>query len=69
MGRFMGRENQNVQVKVLYCKLPTISKQLPTFPLQARIRTLISEVEGESVTTLPSWSLGLCIIFLDKMYG
>ena len=29
----MGGENQYIQlVKVLYCKLPTIGKQLPTFP-------------------------------------
>ena len=28
-----GRRNQFIQlVKVLYCKLPTIDKQLPTFP-------------------------------------
>ena len=31
-GSFMGRGNQYIQlVKVLNCKLPTISKQLPTF--------------------------------------
>ena len=30
---FMGRGNQYIQlVKVLYCKLPTIGKQLATFP-------------------------------------
>ena len=33
-GSFMGRGNQYTQlVKVLYHKLPTIGKQLPTFPL------------------------------------
>ena len=32
-GSFVGRANQYIQlVKVLYCKLPTIGKQLPTFP-------------------------------------
>ena len=32
MGSFVGRGNQYTQlVKVLYCKLPTIGKQLPTF--------------------------------------
>ena len=32
-GCFVGRGNQYIQlVKVLYCKLPTIGKQLPTFP-------------------------------------
>ena len=31
-GSFVGRGNQYIQlVKVLYCKLPTIGKQLPTF--------------------------------------
>ena len=35
MGSFMGRVNQCIQlVKVLYCKLPTNSKQLPAFPLE-----------------------------------
>ena len=33
MSSFVGRGNQYIQlVKVLYCKLPTIGKQLPTFP-------------------------------------
>ena len=33
MGSFVGKQNQYIQlVKVLYCKLPTIGKQLPTFP-------------------------------------
>ena len=35
MGSFMGRGNQYIQlVKVLYCKLLTNGKQLPTFPLE-----------------------------------
>ena len=35
MGSFMGREDHYIQlVKVLYCKLPTIGKQLPAFPLE-----------------------------------
>ena len=30
-----GRGNQNIQlINILYCKLPTNSKQLPAFPLQ-----------------------------------
>ena len=34
-GSFMRRGNQYIQlVKVLYCKLPTNGKQLPTFPLE-----------------------------------
>ena len=32
-GDFVGRGNQYIQfIKVLYCKLPTIGKQLQTFP-------------------------------------
>ena len=53
-GSWEGRGNQYIQlVKVLYCKLPTSGKQLPAFPLELRpgIRTPISEVVGESVTT------------------
>ena len=59
---FMGRGNQYIQlVKVLYCKLPTNGKQLPAFPLEVGpgTETLISEVRGESVTTLPLWPLVL----------
>ena len=37
MSSFMGRGNQYIElVKVLYCKLPTNSKQLPAFPLEVR---------------------------------
>ena len=53
MGSWNGRGNQYIQlVKVLYCKLPTNGKQLPTFPLEAVPRTKppTSEVVGESVT-------------------
>ena len=40
MGSWKGRGNQYIQfVRVLYCKLPTNGKQLPTFPLEARTRT------------------------------
>ena len=35
-GSWKGRGNQYIQfVRVLYCKLPTIGKQLPAFPLEA----------------------------------
>ena len=35
-GNWKGRGNQYIQfVRVLYCKLPTNSKQLPAFPLEA----------------------------------
>ena len=36
MGSWKGRGNQYIQfIRVLYCKLPTNSKQLPAFPLEA----------------------------------
>ena len=36
MGSWKGRGNQYIQfVRVLYCILPTNSKQLPAFPLEA----------------------------------
>ena len=35
-GSWKGRGNQYIQfIRVLYCKLPTNGKQLPTFPLEA----------------------------------
>ena len=35
-GSWKGRRNQYIQfIRVLYCKLPTNGKQLPTFPLEA----------------------------------
>ena len=58
MGSLKGRGNQYIQfIRVLYCKLPTNSKQLPAFPLEAMpgTETPASEVGGESVTTLPPW--------------
>ena len=37
IGTLVGRGNQYVQlVKVLYCKLPTIGKILPTYPHKVR---------------------------------
>ena len=53
IGSFVGRENLYIQlVNVLYCKLPTICKQLPTFPHKVRgFEPLTSEVGGECVTT------------------
>ena len=39
-GSWKGRGNQYIQlVKVLYWKLPTNGKQLPTFPLEVRLGT------------------------------
>ena len=38
--------------------LKTISGQLPAFPLEVGPGTPISEVGGESVTTVPPWPQG-----------
>ena len=57
MGRCRDRENQYMQLaKVLYCKLPTISKQLPTFQ-GLEFEPLTSEVGDECVTTAQLWPL------------
>ena len=46
-GSWKGRGNQYIQfVRVLYCKLPTNSKQLPSFPREA-----VPGIEP----TLPPW--------------
>ena len=57
-GNFVGRRgNQYIQlVKVLYCKLPTIGKQLPTFP--HKVRALNRQPQRwECVTIVPPCSL------------
>ena len=37
-GSFVGRGNQYIQlVKVLYCKLPTIGKQVPNYHIKSRV--------------------------------
>ena len=52
MGSFVGRENQYMQlVKVLYCKLLTIGKQLPIF-WGLGFAPQTSEVGGECGTTV-----------------
>ena len=51
-GRFMGKGNQHIQlVKVLYCKLPTIGKKLPSFP--HRVRGLNHRPQGWKASVLP----------------
>ena len=59
MGSFVGRGNQYIQlVKVLYCKLLTIDKQMPTFPHKGPgFEPPTSEVGGKRVTTELPWSL------------
>ena len=52
-GSFVGRGNQYIQlVKVLYCKLLTIGKQLPTFAHKV-FEPPNSEVAGKCVNTVP----------------
>ena len=53
-----GRGNQYIQlVKILYCKLPTVGKQLPAFPLEVRLGTEPQSQRWEErvFTTLPLW--------------
>ena len=49
MDSFMGRGNHYIQlVMVLCCKLPTIGKELPTFPLRVGgFELQTSDVGGE----------------------
>ena len=64
MGSWKGRGNQYIEfARVVNCKLPTNSKQLPAFSLKAvtGIEPPTSEVGGESVTTLPLWPLFQCV--------
>ena len=52
MGSFVGRGNQYIpSVKVLYCKLPTIGKQLPTSP--CNVRGLNRQPKWCEVSVLP----------------
>ena len=53
--RFMGRGNQYIQlVKVLYCKLPTIGKQLATTNVPG-FEPPTTEVGGKCITTRSLW--------------
>ena len=56
-GSFMGRGNQYIHlVKVLYCKLPTIGKEVPTFKNRVWGRNSCPERwEIECVTTALPW--------------
>ena len=55
-GSFVGRGNQHIQlVKVLYCKLPTISEKLPSFP--HRVRGLNHRPQRWETSVLPLWPL------------
>ena len=60
-GSFVGKGNQYIQlVKVLYCKLPTIGKQLPTFP--HKVWGLNRRPQRWEVSVLPVCHLGPCIL-------
>ena len=52
-----GRGNQYIQlVKILYCKLPAVGKQLSTFPHKVQSLNLqTSEVGDKCVTAAPPW--------------
>ena len=68
-GSLKARGNQYIQfVKVLYCKLPTNSKQLPAFPFEAGNRTPALEVGGESVTTLRTSLKSKCVSVYGSNY-
>ena len=55
MGSFVDRGNQYIQlVKVLYCKLPTIGKQLPSFSHKARGLNCRPQSWEASVLSQPS---------------
>ena len=53
-------------VKVLYCKLPTNSKQLPGFPLEVVPGTKPQSQRWEArvLPTLPPWPLVIIIIII-----
>ena len=54
MGSFVGRGNQYIQlIKVLYCKLLTICKQLPTFP--HKVQDLNRHSKKWEASMLPLW--------------
>ena len=70
---FVGRGNQYTQlVKVLYCKLRTIGKQLPTFP--HKVQGLNCRPQRWEASVLPLYHHGPCtystnIIIYSKNYS
>ena len=51
------RGNEYIQlVKVPNCKLPTIGKQLPSFPPRVRGLNRQPQVEGEYCIPVPPWA-------------
>ena len=65
-GSWKGRGNQYIQfVRVLYCKLPTDGKQLPTFPLEAVLRIKPRPQRWEEARVLPLCHRGPCLFCLQ----
>ena len=57
MGSFVSRGNQYIQfVQVLYCKLPTIDKHLPTFP--HKVWSLNRQPQRWEASVLPLYHCG-----------
>ena len=68
MGSFVGRGNQQIQfVKVLYCKLPTIDKQLPTF-LQ-KVQGLNQQLQRWELSVVPLCPPTHLIYFINLQYN
>ena len=61
------RVGYQVLVKVLYCKLLTIGKKLPSFPHRVGFELPTSEMGGECATTMPLWPLSLPFINHSKL--
>ena len=62
----MGRRNQYIQlVKVLYCKLSTIGKQLPSFP--HKVRALNHQPQRWEASVLPLHHCGLLYECKDEL--
>ena len=68
MGRFVGRGNQYIQfIKLQHCKLPTISKQLPTFP--HKVRDLNRQPQRWEVSVLTPRHCGQSLLLQCKQVG
>ena len=66
-GSWKGRGNQYIQfVRVLYCKLPTIGKQLPAFPLEA-VPGIVPRPQRWEARVLPLCHHGPLFTFKDYL--
>ena len=65
-GHFMGKGNQYIQlVKVLYCKLLSIGKQLPTFP--NNIQGLTTDLRGGRPVSYHCATMATFFSYNDKV--